>query len=60
MPCGPGCFKCKSEMFSGPVACEFLMFLMIFVVCGGLWRNESRDGIVELVAEFASCNTSFL
>ena len=51
--CGPRCFKCKLEMLSEPVACEFLM---IFCLCGSEWR----DGGVELAASFASCNTSFL
>ena len=44
-------------MLSGPVACEcFLMFLIIFVVSCG---SKRHDGDVDMVAEFAACNTSF-
>ena len=36
IPCGQRCLKCKLETLSGPAASEFLLFLMICVVCLGV------------------------
>jgi hypothetical protein len=33
IPCVPSCFKCKLEIWSGPWALDFLMFLITCFVC---------------------------